>query len=264
MKTLGMMMLTLNEEEFIAESLDSIIPFVDEAIVIDQFSTDRTVEIAESKGARVMLVEGNFSTLGEKYFRDLAARMCSCDWMMVIDADEVMSDGWAGPMRHFLNIHGDNYGAIEIPFYHLIGSYEYHSVDSPLWRPAFVRRHPALRGTPPMRGPFAHSNYHLSYDPPEIRRFARAAIFHLGYVQKNLMKRWTTNVRRCDYTEDRNEQDATLERLEKHPCDALPECLPMTIPIQKYPKALQGRVSKTYDVAYNPQTRRITDRKLMA
>lgn len=264
MKSLGLVMLTHNEEEFIADSLEAVVPFVDEAIVIDQFSTDNTVKIAQSKGARAALVDGDFSVHGEKFFRDLAARICVCDWMMIIDADEIMSDGWAGPLRHFIETEGDNFGAIELPFYHLIGSYEFHSKDSPLWRAAFVRRHPGLTGTLPMLGPFAHSNYHLSYHPNQVHRFNKAAIFHLGYVQHNLMKRWITNVRRGDYGYSKAEEEETLKMLESNLCAGLPECVPLELPLSKYPTSLQARVGRTFNVAYNPKTRRIIDRSVIA
>lgn len=258
MKTLGLVMLALNEEEFIADALEGVLPFVDEAIVIDQSSTDKTREIAIKMGAQVIEAPGNFSTRGEKWFRDLAVRVCDCDWMMVIDADEVMSDGWSPVIREAIN--RDTHGAIEVPFYHLIGSYEYHSLDSPLWRPAFVRRHEHLAGSGPMKGPFAHSNYHQSYSPNEVMRVDGVSIFHLGYVQRDLMKRWRTNIRRGDYGYSKSEEDENLKMLQGNPCIGLPKCIPMTIDLGKYPEILRPRVGRTYAVVYDPESMHIRNR----
>jgi glycosyltransferase involved in cell wall biosynthesis len=254
-------MLTLNEEEFIRDALSSVLPFVDDTIVIDQRSHDDTAQIALDMGCRVMNVDGNFSTKGERWFRDLAARTCQTDWMMIIDADEALSDGWHVPIREFINVHGDKYGAIEIHFYHLMASYEFHTTNSPLWRPCFIRRHPGLCGSPPMEGSFAHSSYYLSYQPNLIKYLDCAAkIFHQGYLQRDLMKRWRTNIGRNDYKMTPEEAAATLERFEQNPFIGFPEVVPMTIPLSQYPTVLQPRVGKTYNVEYNAETKRILSR----
>ena len=46
--------LTLNEEKNIEECIRSIQPVVKRIIVVDSFSTDRTVEIAKEMGAEVL------------------------------------------------------------------------------------------------------------------------------------------------------------------------------------------------------------------
>lgn len=258
--TISLVMLTLDAEEFLDLALGSAAPYCDEVIVIDQGSKDRTVEIAKSYGARVTIVEGNFSVRGEKYFRDLAVELCTGDWMMVIDSDEVLSDGWAGPIRKLLAERGDEFGCIEIPFYHLMASYEFQSLDSPFSHAVFVKRHPKLRGCAPMVGPFAHSFYHETYEPKVIHQTDVAAIFHLGYVQKNLMKRWETNMRRGDYDLSAAEQEATLENFRSNPCLGFSEVKRLTIPLEKYPASLRERVGRSYTVHYDEKTRRIQRR----
>ena len=44
----------LNEEDAIGKVLDEVPEFVDDVIVVDNNSEDRTAEIAESKGATVI------------------------------------------------------------------------------------------------------------------------------------------------------------------------------------------------------------------
>ena len=54
--SLSVIIITKNEAHNIGECLDSV-AFADECIVVDSGSTDNTREIAQSKGARVVLTD---------------------------------------------------------------------------------------------------------------------------------------------------------------------------------------------------------------
>ena len=60
----------------------------DEVLVVDSFSTDKTKSIAESKGAKV--IESDFIGFGPQ--RNLGAGYASNDLILVLDADERLSD----------------------------------------------------------------------------------------------------------------------------------------------------------------------------
>lgn len=79
---------TYNEEENIEACIRSLGPvgeYVDEIVVCDNFSQDRTAEIAEENGARILLHEReSFVTLSRRY----AYSQIKADWVFVIDADE--------------------------------------------------------------------------------------------------------------------------------------------------------------------------------
>jgi tetratricopeptide (TPR) repeat protein len=84
-QTLSLVMIVRNEEEMLPGCLEAVKGAVDEIVVVDTGSTDRTVEIAESLGARVIDFPWNGS------FSD--ARNCSLenatgDWVIYLDADE--------------------------------------------------------------------------------------------------------------------------------------------------------------------------------
>ncbi len=49
--------ITYNEEVRIARTLEAVKELADEIVIIDSFSTDRTVEIAESYGAKVLQIK---------------------------------------------------------------------------------------------------------------------------------------------------------------------------------------------------------------
>lgn len=78
-------MMVKNEEELLPQCLKSIKDVVDEIIVVDTGSEDRTVEIAESYGAKVYHHpwENDFSK-----HRNQSITYATGDWFLIIDADE--------------------------------------------------------------------------------------------------------------------------------------------------------------------------------
>ena len=77
--------ITKNEERNIVRSLQSLLDSVDEIIVVDTGSTDRTKEAAAGLGARVLdfAWEDDFSAP-----RNLAIQEAQGDWIIFLDADE--------------------------------------------------------------------------------------------------------------------------------------------------------------------------------
>jgi glycosyltransferase involved in cell wall biosynthesis len=79
--------ITLNEEENIREACESL-AWADEIVVVDSGSTDKTVEIAESCGARVISREWK----GFSAQKQFAAEQTLNDWIFSLDADERVSE----------------------------------------------------------------------------------------------------------------------------------------------------------------------------
>lgn len=75
--------LTFNEAERIADAIKSV-AWADEVLIVDSNSTDETVKIAESLGARVLQVK--FEGFGS--LRNSAIQACSHSWIFSLDADE--------------------------------------------------------------------------------------------------------------------------------------------------------------------------------
>lgn len=78
--------ITFNEELHIRACLESLL-FCDEIIVIDSFSTDKTVEIAESMGAQVIQREWP----GYRKQKAFGLSQVSSKWVINLDADERIS-----------------------------------------------------------------------------------------------------------------------------------------------------------------------------
>ncbi|MBI4666103.1 MAG: glycosyltransferase family 2 protein [Nitrospinae bacterium] len=78
--------ITKNEEDKIADCLQSLY-FADEIVVVDSGSTDRTVEIARSMGAKVI----HNDWPGHIQQKNFAIDQTTGDWILSLDADERVS-----------------------------------------------------------------------------------------------------------------------------------------------------------------------------
>lgn len=83
--TISACMIVKNEEELLPNCLESIRSWVDEIIIVDTGSTDKTVEIAESYGAKIYHQEW---TKDFSFHRNYSISKATSDWIFIIDADE--------------------------------------------------------------------------------------------------------------------------------------------------------------------------------
>lgn len=84
-QTISLCMIVRNEEQMLPRCLSSAAGLVDEIIIVDTGSTDRTIEVANSYGAQVHIFSwnGDFSAA-----RNHALLKASCPWVLVLDADD--------------------------------------------------------------------------------------------------------------------------------------------------------------------------------
>jgi glycosyltransferase involved in cell wall biosynthesis len=78
-------MIVKNEERYLPQCLNSIKNIVDEIIIVDTGSTDKTVEIAENFGAKVYYYKWNNSF---SQARNESLRYATNDWILIMDADD--------------------------------------------------------------------------------------------------------------------------------------------------------------------------------
>lgn len=88
MKKISVVLATRNEEENIGRCLEAIKSISDEIIIFDEYSTDKTVQIAKSYGAKVYLEPHHeiFHVTKQK-----AIEKAKGDWILQLDADEVIT-----------------------------------------------------------------------------------------------------------------------------------------------------------------------------
>jgi len=86
--SLSLCMIVKDEEDCLARCLMSVMPVVDEIIIVDTGSTDRTKVIAKTYGAKVYDFEwtNDFSEA-----RNFSLSEATGDWILVLDADETIS-----------------------------------------------------------------------------------------------------------------------------------------------------------------------------
>jgi glycosyltransferase involved in cell wall biosynthesis len=79
--------ITFNEERNIARAIESL-RCADEILIIDSGSTDRTIELAQNLGVRV--IEAGWR--GYSAQKNWAAEQAAHDWILSLDADEALSE----------------------------------------------------------------------------------------------------------------------------------------------------------------------------
>lgn len=84
---LSVVIITFNEEKNIGRCLDSVKEIADDIVIVDSFSTDKTKEIAISKGAR--FIEHKFE--GHIEQKNWAITQAANPIVLSLDADEVLS-----------------------------------------------------------------------------------------------------------------------------------------------------------------------------
>ncbi|WP_340637609.1 glycosyltransferase [Bacillus thuringiensis] len=85
--TISLCMIVKNEEKNITTCLESVKDIIDEIIIVDTGSTDKTVKICETFNAKIFYVEWNnsFSDV-----RNFGLKQAKGDWILWLDADEEM------------------------------------------------------------------------------------------------------------------------------------------------------------------------------
>ncbi|MBU6951597.1 glycosyltransferase family 2 protein [Hahella sp. HN01] len=89
--------ITLNEASRIARCIESV-QFADEVVVVDSGSTDDTCRIAQDMGCRVITQEW----LGYGGQKQFAVDLASSDWVLCIDADEVVTSELAASIKQVM------------------------------------------------------------------------------------------------------------------------------------------------------------------
>lgn len=100
--------LTWNEEETVAGAVASAISDYAEVVVLDSFSTDHTVELAEAAGARVVRnAFGGYASQRNYALHDMKKSM---DWVFFLDADERILPALTAELRRDFAQQADKVG----------------------------------------------------------------------------------------------------------------------------------------------------------
>lgn len=120
--SISLCVIAKDEEANIGNLLNSAKKLVDEIIVVDTGSSDRTVEIAESYGAKVIISKWrkDFS-----YHRNESIRAATKEWIIFLDCDEVIVDNGLDTVKLILEKGLDSkYKAFNIKIKNVINGIE--------------------------------------------------------------------------------------------------------------------------------------------
>ncbi|HWH15083.1 MAG TPA: tetratricopeptide repeat protein [Miltoncostaeaceae bacterium] len=196
---LSLCMIMRDEEEHLERCLASVRGVVDEIVIVDTGSTDRSVAIAEAHGAQVLHEEwtGDFAR-----HRNTSLDAATGDWILVLDADEELVGGEA--LRPLLDDPAmEGYSLREVNYIGEEAGME--AVVNAAFR--LFRNRPAYRYEGAL-----HEQIQGKVDPQggERTRFVGVEINHYGYLDA------TTEAKR---KKDRNMR-IVLEEVRRKPDDA--------------------------------------------
>ena len=178
---LSLCMIVKNEESLLPQCLQSVNEIVDEMVILDTGSSDRTVEIAREFGCRVHHFEwcNDFSTA-----RNEALKYVQGEWVLVLDADEVLTPDVLPEIKQaikkdshlVINLIRQEVGASQCPY----------SLVSRLFR-----NHPAVRFSRPYHAMVDDKVQELLQREPQwqVVSLSTVAMLHYGYQSEAIAAR---------------------------------------------------------------------------
>ncbi len=101
MKTITVLIETYNEETNLHDCIRSAKLLTDAILVVDMNSTDKTVEIAQRNGAKVLLFDSPARYVEPA--REFGIRKVTTEWVMILDADERITKNLAEEIHKKIN-----------------------------------------------------------------------------------------------------------------------------------------------------------------
>ncbi|XTZ10798.1 MAG: glycosyltransferase [cyanobacterium endosymbiont of Rhopalodia yunnanensis] len=179
MTKLSLCMIVKDEEKTLTTCLESVQDIVDEMVVIDTGSTDKTVEIIKRFGAKV-----SFFTWCNDFAiaRNVALSHVTGDWVLVLDADEVFNQKIASQVREA--IADKNNLVINLVRHEIGASQSPYSLVSRLFR-----KHPAVKFSRPYHAIIDDSVTQLLKRESQwkIMELPAIAVFHYGYHPQTIV-----------------------------------------------------------------------------
>jgi tetratricopeptide (TPR) repeat protein len=179
--TLSLCIIVKNEAAALPQCLGSVQGVVEEMVVLDTGSSDRTVEVAKQFGAKIHHFAwcNDFSAA-----RNEALKYVTSNWVLVLDADEVLVPEIVPDLQQaiqsdrllVINLLRQEVGALQSPY----------SLVSRLFR-----RHPNLYFSRPYHAMVDDSVTEILRQEPQwqIGSLPKVAILHYGYQQRQIAEK---------------------------------------------------------------------------
>lgn len=123
MPSVSAIILARDSERTISRCIESLKGAVDQIVVVDTGSTDDTVNIAKSLGARVYHFEwiDNFAAA-----RNFGDSLATTEWVIHVDSDEVLHSEDKAKIRKFCSMHQKSDMPMAVPI-HIMNTYDDHA-----------------------------------------------------------------------------------------------------------------------------------------
>ncbi len=170
---ISLCMIVKDEAERLPQCLESVRPLVSELIVVDTGSTDETVAIAQSFGAKTYDFPWNHNFSDA---RNESLKYATGDWVLVLDADEVLTPSVIPLIQQA--VEKPDYLAINLLRHEVGATQSPYSLVSRLFR-----RHPEICFQRPYHAMIDDSVADLLQREPhwQIGELPQVAILHYGY-----------------------------------------------------------------------------------
>lgn len=179
---------TYNVEIYLDSLLDCVAGWADEVIVCDSFSTDKTVEIAERHGVRVVRHEYINSAKQKNWIIPQA----SGEWVLIIDADEKPEEALKKEINEFLATVGNDVDLAYIPRKNLFwGEFLGKTTAYPDYQSRLFRRD---------KGRYQDKEVHAQVEVPGERVYLKNALVHDDFT--DISSWWLRNNRYYRYELD--------------------------------------------------------------
>lgn len=107
--TLGVVAISYNEEEDLPGFINHLIDWVDELIIVDSGSTDKSIEIINNSSFEIKLIKTTLEQAGGyAALRNLGIQECNSDWVVNMDIDERISKNLKVEILTSININKYN------------------------------------------------------------------------------------------------------------------------------------------------------------
>ena len=202
--TLALCMIVKNEEKNLRKYLPEHTDCIDELIIIDTGSEDDTIKIAEEYGAKVYELpwESDFAKL-----KNAAASYVKSEWMLILDADEKVSNRLKEEMRAVISGSSECSGFYMPRKNYYFGRWLKYGGNYPDYQLKLFRKGKVLYRHPPIHpkividgkiGYLKNALEHFPYEKVEdyLRKFDLYTSGDASYLkQKNMKVNFANSVR---------------------------------------------------------------------
>jgi glycosyltransferase involved in cell wall biosynthesis len=131
----SLIVLTYNEEANITHTLESVMDWLGEIIIVDSFSTDRTLEICRRYTDKIY--QHPFENQAKQFNWALDNVPIAYDWVMRLDADEVVTPELSEEICDLLGVRGNGLGDVTGMYLkrrvYFMGRWMKHGDYYPMW-----------------------------------------------------------------------------------------------------------------------------------